>query len=667
MKSHLFILKILCCLTTVSPGIAGQTSRKLVPDGNAIKIIGTRYSVDYSNNTSSETVNTKNKVFDGDLNTFFASYDRSYTWVGLDLGEKYVITRVAYAPRPDWDQRLLLGVFEGASQPDFGDAVPLCMITAKPPTGKLTQQETVNSRGFRYVRYVGPSDVRCNIAELEFYGYESEGDDSRLALTAGIPDVIIHTVNAQEIKDKEHYVKGIVSFISDNGTKIYTDSMEIRGRGNASWGFDKKPYRIKLYNKAMPLGHPAEGKNWTLINNHGDKTLMRNLLAFDISKRLRIPYTPAGRPVNVFLNGEYKGCYQFCDHIDVRKNRVDVKEMKATDISGSNLTGGYLVEIDAYADTEKVWFWSSKGIPVTVKSPDDDVIVSQQREYIRSHFNRLESSIFALDYTNPATGFRKYMDTETFLKHFIVGEFSGNTDTYWSVYMYKQRDDDKFYFGPVWDFDLAFENDQRIYPVNDKNDWIFRFGSAAGSAAGMINRLLTDAGLRAEMRTLWSNFRDWGIITPDELLKTVDDYAEEIYDSQELNFTRWDIRNKFVHQMWGRSDTYQGDVDIVKNYIRQRITWMDRQLNYTPNPDNPNPYSNDNIPDMAVNVWAHNRTIHLNGIAEPLRVEVINLTGQTLYRREILNDASFAVAPGMYIVRVSNSKGNSKYFKTGVR
>ncbi|MDR2682645.1 MAG: CotH kinase family protein, partial [Dysgonamonadaceae bacterium] len=421
--------------------------------------------------------------------------------------------------------------------------------------------------------------------------------------------------------------------------------------------------RLKLYNKAKLLGHPAEGKNWTLINNHGDKTLMRNLLAFDISKRLRLPYTPAGRPVNLFLNGEYKGCYQFCDHIDVRKNRVDIKEMKATDISGNNLTGGYLVEIDAYANTEKEWFTSGRGNPVTIKSPDDDVITNEQRAYIKNHFNTLESSIFASNYTHPTAGFRKYMDTETFLKHFIVGELSGNTDTYWSVYMYKQRGDDKFYFGPVWDFDLAFENDQRIYPVNQKSDWIYKYGSAAGNTRNLIDRLLSDTGLQTDLRTLWSNFRDWGIITPEELLKTVDDYADEMYDSQELNFMRWNIRNEFVHQMWGRSTTYAGDVDIVKTYIRDRIAWIDRKINYIPNPDNPNPYSMSTVSNIAVNVWTQDRTIRLNGIREPLVVEIVNITGQAVYKREINKETSFAVSPGIYIVRVSNPRGHSKHFK----
>jgi hypothetical protein len=171
----------------------------------------------------------------------------------------------------------------------------------------------------------------------------------------------------------------------------------------------------------------------------------------------------------------------------------------------------------------------------------------------------------------------------------------------------------------------------------------------------MINRLLTDAGLQTELRTLWADLRDRGAITPEELLKTVDDYAEEIYDSQELNFTRWDIRNKHVHQMWGRSETYQGDVDIVKNYILERIAWVDKKLSYVPNPVNPNLQTPANVSDPEVNVRTENHnTICLSGVTEPVAVEIINLTGQCLYNCEIEEDTSFAVSPGMYIVRLSN-------------
>ncbi|WP_455499073.1 hypothetical protein [Coprobacter sp.] len=108
--------------------------------------------------------------------------------------------------------------------------------------------------------------MRCNLSELEFYGYDSVGDDSRLYQLTQIPTVTIHTENAADIVDKNVYLKGKVSIISENGTNIYTGDLEIRGRGNASWTFPKKPYRMKLAKKAKLLDAPAKAKNWTLIN-----------------------------------------------------------------------------------------------------------------------------------------------------------------------------------------------------------------------------------------------------------------------------------------------------------------------------------------------------------------------------------------------------------------
>jgi hypothetical protein len=665
MKRYIFLFSILLFL---SANGRGQAIRKLAPDGNTIKIIGTRFSVNYDNNQSSETVNTKSHVFDGDFNTFFASYDRSNTWVGLDLGEKHVLTQLAYCPRQNHEKRLELGVFEGANTPDFGDAVLLGIITNQPPFNRLTEQAVVNSRGFRYVRYVGPNDVRCNIAEIAFYGYPAEGNDSQLSQTTNIPDVIIHTVNGADITSKTEYIKGIISFISNEGKTIHTDSLEIRGRGNASWGFEKKPYRIKLFQKAKVLGHAAEARNWTLISNHGDKTLMRNLLAFDFSRRLEMPYTPAGRPVNLFLNGEYKGCYQLCDHIDVRKTRVNIKEMKPSDVSGENLTGGYLIEIDAYADQEAVWFTSQRNhIPVTIKSPDSDEIAAQQRTYIQNHFNAWENAVFASNYTHPENGFRKYMDTPTFVRHFLTGEFSGNTDTYWSVYLYKQRNDDRFYIGPVWDFDLAYDNDSRTYPVNQKNrtGWLYRSGgSGANGVTDVINRLLSDAALYNEIRDTYSYYRDRGIISKEALLKVVDDYVQEINPSQELNFKRWDIINAWVHMINHNTGSYQGEVAIVKKYIEERIDWMDEKLNYIPHPVEPVPVAAPESP--FVNVWVDKNTIHINGGKETIGIEISNVSGQIVYKNQVTAATGIPLEAGIYIVRLSCSGKGSKTYKLSV-
>jgi hypothetical protein len=654
---HKIILTFFFCIVSIS-SIFGQESGKLVPDGNRIKIIGTRYSVDYDNNNRmSETVNNKENVFDGNYNTFFASYDRSYTWAGLDLGEKHVITKVAFCPRSGWSVRLRLGVLEGANTPDFGDAVPLGIITASPPENTMMELTVENSRGYRYVRYISPNDVRCNIAELAFYGYRSDGNDDKLTQTTNIPDVIIHTVNAEEVISKETYLKGIVSFISGNGTEFYSDSLEIRGRGNASWNFPKKPYRLKLYNSTSPLGHPAKAKNWTLINNYGDKTLIRNLLAFDISKRLEMPYTPAGRPVNVYFNGEYKGCYQFCDHIDVRKNRVDIKEMDENDRSGTKLTGGYLIEVDAYANTEKLWFSSSRNnIPVTVKSPDDDAITHEQKDYIINYFNTFENSV----YTGSSSNFRNYLDIQTFIRHFLIGELSGNTDTYWSVYMYKPRENDKFYTGPIWDFDLAFENDNRTHPINIRTDWICK---TAGSfpndgTRDLFHKIINN--LQPEIADTWKQYRNNGQITEESLLKTVSDYATETDASQRLNFIRWDILNTPVHQNFQALGSYSAEISVVENFIKERIKWIDNKLGYI--------VSSENINLQDLYLWAENSTIHIDGIQEPVTIEVFDLMGRNIFsRQEVSQEVNIPYYQGVVFVRISDSKGNNKVFKCMIK
>lgn len=535
-------------------------------------VIGTSVSVDYNTNGQSTTVNTCKDAFDGDLNTYFASYDRSYTWAGLDLGNAHVITRVGWSPRNDGqgEDRVILGVFEGANSPDFMDALPLYLITEKGKIGQMSYADVNCSKGFRYVRYIGPSNARCNIAELEFYGHEGAGDDSHLYQVTNLPTVSIHTKDGVIPYDKEHEIVSHFTIISDNGTKLLSEPGTTRERGNASRDFPKKPYRIKFDEKQRVLDAPAKAKKWTLINNYGDKTLMRNLLAFELSKRLGMPYTPYGAAVDVLLNGEYKGCYQLCDQIQVHKGRVDITEMTPQDNDGAALTGGYLIEVDAYANREKSWFNSNAGNPVTIKSPDEDSITSQQKAYIKNFFNSMEWDMGG------------YLDMNTFLRHFLVGELSGNTDTYWSVFMYKYRNEDMLYTGPVWDFDLAFDNDYRTYPVNNKNDYIYRSGgSCAGDMKNFVDNVIFLIGsTQQQLVDIWDKSRHAGL-TEEKLVAWIDQMEAKLDASQKLNFMRWPILNASVHmnpRTWG---SYAAEVNNVRSFMKERLAWMDRRLDYT--------------------------------------------------------------------------------------
>ncbi|MEZ7913487.1 CotH kinase family protein [Macellibacteroides fermentans] len=625
-------------------------------------VIGDFNAFNYDIYSCSLTVNTPLNAFDGNLGNTYAACDRDNGWVGLDLGTPHVIEEVAYCPESNKAGRLELGVFEGANNPDFGDAIPIYMITEIPDGEKLTKKSINNSRAFRYVRYKGPADTRCNIAEVEFYGTKSAGDDSKLFQLTNLPTIILHTKNEVDVTSKETYLKGIISVISEKGTNIFFDSMEIKGRGNASWTFPKKPYRLKLYNKASLLGMPAIEKNWTLINNYGDKTLMRNLLAFDLSKKLEMPYTPAGKPVDVFLNGQYKGTYQLCDYLEVASNRVPAEKMSKTTTELPNLSGGYFLEMDGYAYTEISWFESTKNkIPVTIKYPKDDEINSTQRNYIVQHFSNLENALFSSVYTNPNYGYRNYMDIDTFLRLFLVGEISGNTDTFWSTFMYKFKNNNKFYFGPVWDFDLAYENDYRTYPINSLNDWLYNTnGSSARGVKDFVNRIFSDTASIIDLKSIYSDLRNSSVVTEQTLLDVVDSYVSELNQSQLLNFKRWNIMNEKIHGNPKVFGSYEAEVENIRNFIKNRIVWIDNKLGYMPNA-----LIHINNPDMRY--WSRNETIFISGISSNANIQVFDLMGRIREYKSTSTDFTIPIEKGIYIVRIKETYDMCSNFKIIVK
>lgn len=489
-------------------------------------------------------------------------------WSGLDLGGPHVITIVGWNPTSTTTAEL--GLFEGANSPDFMDALPLYMHEGSSLANQMNYAEVNCSRGFRYVRYrKSDNKGEYKIAALEFYGEAGAGDDSQLTQLTNIPTVVIHTKNDEIPYDKEHEIEAYISIISNDGKTILSDTATIRERGNFSRGFPKKPYRIKFAHKHHVLGSPANAKKWTLINNYGDKTLMRNQLAFELSRRVGMPYTPFCAYVDVVLNGDYKGCYQLCDQIEVRENRVDVTEMMTSDNSGEALTGGYLIEADAYAYEEQSMFWSTKGTGVTIKYPKEDSITSQQASYIAKQYNKLESN------------WKTNLDLNTFLRHFLVGELSGNTDTYWSMYLYKQRANDTLYVGPVWDFDIAFDNDNRTYPVNNKSDYIYRSGgSTTGYLLTLVDAIVVNnTAAKQQLASLWAQVRKSGL-TEESMTDYINEQAALLNQSQRLNFIRWPIMNQYVHQnprLWG---SYENEVKNVRSFLTKRIQWMDKKLGF---------------------------------------------------------------------------------------
>lgn len=539
--------------------------------------------------SGAQTASPAEKAFDGDATTFFKGRNSNMAWVGLDLGQPHIITRIGVTPRDGITstQRMLLAVMEGANEPDFSDAIPLYLISEEMTRGTTAYFDIEVTRGVRYVRFVGTAGSYCELAEMEIYGHEGEGDDSHLYQVTNLPTVSIHVKNNAVPTNKGEDFESSVTIVYENGTLIQQYPILTRVRGNFSASHENRPYRIKFNDGKshhMLRGSerdesPAKAKKWLLVNNYGDKTLIRNNIAFEISRRARMPYTPYCRNVDVLLNGEYRGCYQLTDWLGIDDDRIDLTEMTAEDTEGEALTGGYIIEMNGYANSDPIHFTSNHGNPITVHSPSEDDIQQVQFDYIKNHFNEMERRVFADDYDDDEAGYRPLLDLDTFLRYFLACEYAGNTDMIWQVFMYKQRGDDHIYTGPVWDNDLALDNDGGVYPGNERAEWTYPI-RCAGNWGTFVSRILSDGRAMAQLQEIWTELRDAKAFEPHDMTYYVDSLRAEVRASQRLNFIRWPYLTQKIHcnpRAWGDWET---EVDVVRDYVGGRVQWMDKKLRY---------------------------------------------------------------------------------------
>lgn len=546
--------------------------------------------------TASSSAYSASKAFDGLTGTYFRSSAASNTWVGLDLGTPHVIKKVGWATAVGYAENTKLAVFEGANRADFADAIPLFMVTSDNESETISTANVNVSRGFRYVRYVTPNGKNCIVSEVEFYGEEGEGTDDVFYQVTNLPLVVIHTDSGKDPVNKVDDLPAHFAVINKDGLKLKEDTGTVRLRGNTSIDFDKKPYRMKFANKTKLCGSTAKAKKWVLINSWDDKTLMRNNVAFEMSRRIGMEYTPFLTPVDVMVNGEYKGTYDLADQVDQHKDRVDIESLESTVVDGDSLTGGYLIENDGNYKKEVNYFVTPKKNTLVIKYPDEDDINDVQKAYIKTHFQTLENALYSKNFTQD--GYRKYFDLESFLKYFVLEEYAGNPDAFWSTYFYKHRGDDKFYTGPVWDFNLAFDNDYRFFrlSLHDAFDesgtyigqewtpkWLYSrtsdgSGICAGDMANFVSIIIDeDKDNLDDIKTLWSDLRS-NEFSLESLSSYIDEQSELLNQSQALNYTRWNNLTVSCYHNPRIRDSWESEVEFLKTYLNQRRDWFDWKL-----------------------------------------------------------------------------------------
>lgn len=369
----------------------------------------------------------------------------------------------------------------------------------------------------------------------------------------GLPIFFISTEGGAEIESKDDYLNGNVSLY---GGRLYDDlegEMKIRGRGNSTWFIHpKKPYQLKFDDKTEVMEMPAD-KKWIFLAEYSDKTLLRNKVAFEMGYLSDLDWTASSAFAEVFVNDKYNGTYHISQKVEESVNRVDL---------GDN---GYLLEIDQEErlDPDDVYF-NTDHFLINIKEPELS-FGSGEFNLIRNFIKQFETALFGNDFTNPQTGYEKYIDVASFVDWYLISEITKNQDSrsYSSIFM-NYVPGEKLKMGPLWDFDLAFGNVNYSECEFPEGFWVKHHD--------WFDRLFQDPKFVNQVKERFAYFKS----KEAAILKLIDENATYLQWAQAENDQKWDLIGNWV---WPNSvvlDSYEAEVDHLKSWFTTRMAWLDK-------------------------------------------------------------------------------------------
>ncbi len=429
---------------------------------------------------------------------------------------------------------------------------------------------------------------------------------------SNLPHVYIDTFNGRAISSKTSYVYARMWYVDENDQVTFYDSLQIRGRGNSTWGLAKKPYKLKFHEKQKLLGKGyANTKKWTLLANHGDKTLIRNALTSLMGERAGLKFNPAAKFVDLTINNNFVGNYQLSDQVDVRPHRVNITEQDYPLTDASDITGGYLFEADGSGDfhTSEYWdnesqamlppdgFYTSRAsVPMRIHYPEADELDQRQIDFAKDFLRQFEERLFSSDFDHPTKGYREYVDSMSLANWYLCTEISGNVDGMYSTYFYKEQQDNHIFWGPLWDYDIAYNNDNRTrVGTNDTERQLMRDASY-GNVTSWVQRMWQDSWFTSLVGRRYSQLIDEGM--EDYLYACIDSLTALLDASQQLNYKRWGIDNMTLRErvIYSTYDEYVAD---LRTYINRHLSFLSEVFDpYKPQPE-PEPKQPDFPADPA--------------------------------------------------------------------
>jgi hypothetical protein len=411
-----------------------------------------------------------------------------------------------------------------------------------------------------------------------------------------LPIFIIDTHN-QTIQDANRIVADFK--IIDNGQgllnhyfdpEVFSSQISIEIRGNSSQMFPKKSYSFETQKpdstnlNVSLLGLPEEN-DWILYGPYSDKTLIRNILTYQLSNEMG-NYASRTALCEVFINQDYKGIYILGEKIKRDKNRVDIDELDETCISGDSLSGGYIIAVNWRGGSDYDWIspvhnynGNYLDLRYQFEYPDKDAITAEQSYYIKYFMTQFEQKMISSEYNSQSTGYNRVIDAASFIDFFLIQEITNNVDGYrLSTYLFKVRDSKggKLYAGPVWDFNLGYGNADYGGGWTTYN-WALENPNVISAIPFYFKKLREDSNYENLLRCRWDELREQ-VLDTSKLMNQIDSLVLTLGDAIARNNMRWNVIGNYVWPNYFVGASYQEEIDYLKNWLKLRLTWIDDNL-----------------------------------------------------------------------------------------
>jgi hypothetical protein len=491
--------------------------------------------------------------------------------------------------------------------------------------------------------------------------------------SSDLPLVEIETDQNGIPYDDSHYSTFHMGIINNGEGKFnkpsdpfneYNGPISLKLRGQSSRDFAKQSYRIKLIDENAAdtsfalLGMPKES-DWILFGPFADKSQVRNKFAYDLAAKMG-HYEPRTRFCELMINGQLVGLYILTENIKRGKNRVDVSKMKDTDISGNDVTGGYIFKYDK-TDANMGWRTNNREIVYP------DVLMDEQKYYLKRFFTVYDSILNKTnDFLDPVKGFRKYASDSSLVDFIVFNEILKNADGYlYSTYLYKDRDDKdgRMKFGPIWDCDLAFGN-TLFQQGSSATGWQFAINTGM-----FMHRYFQDTKFVEQFRKRWHELRA-KTFSNDSIFSFLDQKLDEVRLARERNYEVWPVIDQDIFYEGYYVNSYENEIFTFKDWLTRRLDWIDNNVDLIYYPlkrvgNNPLELIAGNM-NLRVypNPFESEISISLNLEEESnLKIEFFNMTGQLQdqisrenvsgYTDIICNDSKLSnLKSGMYVAKV---------------